>query len=76
MPSRPQVGIGLKEGAPAVGPNQPLREAFAFTTPPEYLLHDRDGIYGLEFQNPRSGFGTGGTPNGTSVAMGHGNRLT
>jgi transposase InsO family protein len=29
---------------------QQLREAFAFTSPPKYLLRDRDSIYGLEFQ--------------------------
>ena len=29
---------------------QQLREAFAFTSPPKYLLRDRDCIYGLEFQ--------------------------
>ena len=29
---------------------QQLREAFPFTSPPQYLLRDRDGIYGLEFQ--------------------------
>jgi len=29
---------------------QQLRDAFAFTSPPKYLLRDRDGIYGLEFQ--------------------------
>jgi transposase InsO family protein len=29
---------------------QQLRETFAFTWPPRYLLRDRDGIYGLEFQ--------------------------
>ena len=29
---------------------QKLREAFAFTSPPKYLLRDRDTIYGLEFQ--------------------------
>ena len=28
---------------------QQLREAFPFTSPPKYLLRDRDGIYGLEF---------------------------
>jgi transposase InsO family protein len=28
---------------------QQLREAFAFTSPPKYLLRARDGIYGLEF---------------------------
>lgn len=30
---------------------QQLREAFAFTSPPKYLLRDRDGIYGLEFEH-------------------------
>lgn len=29
---------------------QQLREAFPFTSPPRYLLRDRDSIYGLEFQ--------------------------
>ncbi len=29
---------------------QQLREAFAFTSPPKYLLRDRDSIYGLEVQ--------------------------
>jgi len=29
---------------------QQLREAFPFTSPPQYLLRDRDGIYGLDFQ--------------------------
>jgi hypothetical protein len=36
---------------------QQLREAFAFTTPPKYLLRDRDGIYGLEFQNRAQALG-------------------
>lgn len=30
---------------------QQLREAFPFTSPPKYLLRDRDGIYGLDFQH-------------------------
>ena len=29
---------------------QQLREAFAFSSPPKYLMRDRDSIYGLEFQ--------------------------
>ncbi len=29
---------------------QQLREAFAFISPPKYLLRDRDSIYGREFQ--------------------------
>ena len=27
-----------------------MREAFPFTSPPKYLLQDRDSIYGLDFQ--------------------------
>lgn len=30
---------------------QQLREAFPFTSPPQYLLRDRDGIYGWEFKH-------------------------
>ena len=30
---------------------QQLREAFPFALPPRYLLRDRDGIYGLDFQH-------------------------
>jgi len=30
---------------------QELREAFPFTSPPKYLLRDRDSVYGLEFQH-------------------------
>jgi putative transposase len=30
---------------------QQLREAFPFTSPPKFLLRDRDSIYGLEFQH-------------------------
>jgi hypothetical protein len=36
---------------------QQLREAFPFTSPPKYLLRDRDGIYGLEFQRCAEAFG-------------------
>jgi putative transposase len=36
---------------------QHLREAFAFTSPPKYLLRDRDSIYGLEFQARAFGLG-------------------
>ena len=37
--------------APSAGwTAQQLREAFPFTSPPKYLLRDRDSIYGLEFQ--------------------------
>jgi transposase InsO family protein len=41
----------------AVWTAQQLREAFAFTSPPKYLLRDRDGIYGLEFQNRAQALG-------------------
>ena len=40
-----------------VGLAQQLREAFAFTSPPKYLLRDRDGIYGLEFQGRAQALG-------------------
>ncbi len=36
---------------------QQLREAFAFTSPPKYLLRDRDGVYGLEFQGRAQALG-------------------
>ena len=36
---------------------QQLREAFPFTSPPKYLLRDRDGLYGLEFQHVVQTFG-------------------
>ena len=36
---------------------QQLREAFPFTSPPKYLLRDRDGIYGLDFQHTAQALG-------------------
>ena len=36
---------------------QQLREAFPFRSPPKYLLRDRDGIYGLEFQHRAEALG-------------------
>ena len=36
---------------------QQLREAFAFTSAPKYLLRDRDGVYGLEFLVCREALG-------------------
>ena len=36
---------------------QQLREAFAFTSPPKYLLRDRDSIYGLQFQGRAQALG-------------------
>jgi len=36
---------------------QQLREAFPFASPPKYLLRDRDGIYGLEFQRRAKALG-------------------
>lgn len=43
--------FNVVESPSAVWTAQQLREAFAFTSPPKYLLRDRDGIYGREFQN-------------------------
>jgi hypothetical protein len=36
---------------------QQLPEAFPFTSPPKYLLRDRDGIYGLDFQHTAQALG-------------------
>jgi putative transposase len=36
---------------------QQLLEAFPFTSPPKYLLRDRDGIYGLHFQHTAQALG-------------------
>jgi len=36
---------------------QQLREAFPFTSPPKYLLRDRDSIYGLLFQRRAEALG-------------------
>ena len=41
----------------AVWTAQQLREAFAFTSPPKYLLRDRERIYGLEFQQRAQALG-------------------
>jgi transposase InsO family protein len=43
--------FNVVESPSAIWTAQQLREAFAFTSPPKYLLRDRDGVYGLEFQN-------------------------
>ena len=45
------------EGPLAVWTAQQLREAFAFESPPKQLLRNRDGIYGLEFQNRAQALG-------------------
>jgi hypothetical protein len=42
--------FNVLESPSAVWTAQQLREAFAFRSPPKYLLRDRDGIYGLEFR--------------------------
>ena len=42
--------FNVVESPSAVWTAQQLREAFAFTSPPKYLLRDRDRIYGLEFR--------------------------
>jgi hypothetical protein len=42
--------LKVVESPSAVWTAQQLREAFAFTSPPKYLLRDRDRIYGLEFR--------------------------
>jgi transposase InsO family protein len=49
--------FNVVERPSAVWTAQQLREAFAFTSPPKYLLRDRDSIYGLEFQNRSQALG-------------------
>jgi len=47
---RKVLHFNVTEAPSARWASQQLREAFAFTSPPQYLLRDRDSIYGLEFQ--------------------------
>jgi len=49
--------FNIVEGPSASWTAQQLREAFPFTSPPKYLLRDRDGIYGLEFQRRAEALG-------------------
>jgi putative transposase len=49
--------FNVVERPSAVWTAQQLREAFAFPTPPKYLLRDRDGIYGMEFQSRAQALG-------------------
>ena len=49
--------FNIVEGPSAGWTAQQLREAFPFTSPPKYLLRDRDGIYGLEFQRRAEALG-------------------
>src|ERR1039458_9426301 len=47
---RNMLHLNVVEAPSARWAAQQLREAFPFTSPPKYLLRDRDGIYGSEFQ--------------------------
>jgi len=49
--------FNVVESPSAVWTAQQLREAFAFASPPKYLLRDHDGIYGLEFQSRTQALG-------------------
>jgi hypothetical protein len=49
--------FNIVERPSAIWTAQQLREAFAFTSPPKYLLRDRDGVYGLEFQGRAQAMG-------------------
>lgn len=49
--------LNVVENPSAIWTAQQLRESFAFTAPPHYLLRDRDGIYGLEFQSRAQALG-------------------
>jgi len=47
---RSVLHFDIVECPSATWTGQQLREAFALTSPPKYLLRDRGGIYGLEFR--------------------------
>jgi putative transposase len=53
----PVLHCNVVERSSAGWTGQQLREAFAFTSPPKYLLRDRDGVYGLEFQGRAQALG-------------------
>ena len=44
-------------------------EAFPFTTPPRYLLRDRDGIYGADFVRCVEGLGIGTKGHCPAIAL-------
>jgi len=56
-PRRRVLHFNVVESPSAAWTAQQLREAFPFTSPPKYLLRDRDGIYGLEFQRRAEALG-------------------
>ncbi len=56
-PRRRVLHFNVVENPSAAWTAQPLREAFPFTSPPKYLLRDRDSIYGLEFQRRAEALG-------------------
>jgi len=49
--------FNIVESPSACWTAQQLREAFPFASPPKYLVRDRDGIYGLEFQRRAEALG-------------------
>jgi transposase InsO family protein len=49
--------FNVVESPSATWTAQQLREAFPFASPRKYLLRDRDGIYGLEFQRRAEALG-------------------
>ena len=56
-PRRRVLHFNVVESPSAAWTAQQLREAFPFTSPPKYLLRDRDGSYGLEFQRRAEALG-------------------
>ena len=56
-PRRRLLHFNVVESPSAGWTAQQLREAFPFTSPPKYLLRDRDSIYGLEFQRRAEALG-------------------
>ena len=54
---RQGLHFNITEAPSARWTAQQLREAFPFTSPPKYLLRDREGVYGLDFQHVAQGLG-------------------
>ncbi len=64
----------ITEAPSAAWTAQQMVEAFPFTTPPRYLLRDRDGIYGADFvwrgfRAPSRGLGLGTKAHCPSIAL-------
>jgi hypothetical protein len=56
---RKVLHFNITDSPSSVWVSQQLREAFPFVNPPQYLLRDRDSIFGLEFRRRVQALGLG-----------------